>query len=490
LQSEQQYSNLVYEYFLTRIQFRYYKCGDCLPSIDTLCRELCVSAQTVKMALKRLRSEGYIDMHNGRSTKVIFQQDQETSNQCILRYFSCRIHSFQDLFQSVGLIMHPLLTESFYRADERDLACLARLAEGSCTDDVLHFFCFVLQKIDNPLVMNLYWEASIYWGLLFLKHDDGKDLSDVALLHDEIEHCVLLAENKEWNQLARQLQIFRQDSIGRAVDLLTQRIPPAENVEHIPFVWRIYRERPQVCYSLAAWLLHEIYIGCYREAEFLPSYENMAAAYGVSVSTIRRTVKVLNQLGAVRSINGKGTMVFGIGAHCDSPDFTSPVVRRNLAFFFQSFELLVYSCETVMQHCLSSASREEKSRLTSRLEQDLAHGRQELSLWRCLLFVTKCSPLKGIREIYGRIYSLFLWGYPLKASHDGNPALDEAILRFTDTMIQGLKGDDIAGCCQAIKILVTQQFPAAEQYLLNQGLQPEDLRLNPSIRLLISDEDT
>lgn len=487
MQSEQQYSNLVYEYFLTRIQFRYYKYGDCLPSIDTLCRELSVSSQTVKAALKRLRAEGYIDMHNGRTTKVIFRQDKETSIQCILRYFSCRIQGFQDLYQSVGLIMRPLLLESFYRADEKDLACLTRLAGGSCTDDVLHFFCFVLQKIDNPLAMNLYWETSIYWGLLFLKHDDGKDLSDVALLHEEIERCVQLAKNKEWPLLSRQLQAFRQDSIGRAVDLLSQRIPLAENVEHIPFVWRIYRERPQVCYSLASWLLHEIYLGSYREAEFLPSYEKMAETYGVSVSTMRRTIKVLNQLGAVRSINGKGTMVFGISVPCDTPDFTDPVVRRNLAFFFQSFELLVYSCEAVLQHCLTNTAQGEKNGLAGQLEQDLAHGGQELALWRCLLFITKHSPLKGIREIYGRIYSLFLWGYPLKASHDGNPALDEAILRFTDTMIQGLKGDDIAGCCQAIKILVTQQFPAAEQYLLNQGLQPEDLRLNPAIRLLISD---
>ncbi len=87
MQSEQQYSNLIYEYFFMRIQFGYYHCGDYLPSIDNLCREFCVSAQTVKIALQRLRAEGYIDMHNGRSTKVIFEQDPERAGQAMTSLF-------------------------------------------------------------------------------------------------------------------------------------------------------------------------------------------------------------------------------------------------------------------------------------------------------------------------------------------------------------------------------------------------------------------
>lgn len=488
MQSEQQFSNLVYEYFLIRIQFRYYTYGDTLPSIDTLCREFSVSSQTVKMALKRLRREGYIDMGNGRSTKVIFQQDQETSNQCIMRYFSGRIHCFRDLYQSVSLIIEPLLLEGFCRIDGKDLASLTRLADAACLEDVLHLFCFILQKTDNPLAMNLYWETMIYWGLLFLKNDYNNGFTDTDMIRRELKRCILLAENKEWDLLAPQFQAFRQGSIETIVDHLIRQFPSLEGGEHVPFVWRIYRVRPQVCYSLAAHLLHEIYVGSYRDTVYLPSYEKMAETYNVSVSTMRRTIRVLNQLGAVRSINGKGTMVFGIGSSCDSPDFTEPAIRRNLAYFFQSFELLAYSCETVMGHCLTAATQEEKSWLTSRLEQDLAHGNHELSLWRCLLFITRHSHLEGIREIYGRIYSLFLWGYPLKASHEYSPALDEAALHLTNTMIRNLKEKNITGCGKAIKKFVTQQFPAAEQYLLSQGFLPEELRLNPSIQLLISDE--
>ena len=42
--------NLIYQYFLLRMHFQYYQYGDTLPSIDTLCREFSVSAQTVTTA--------------------------------------------------------------------------------------------------------------------------------------------------------------------------------------------------------------------------------------------------------------------------------------------------------------------------------------------------------------------------------------------------------------------------------------------------------
>ena len=45
-----QFSNLIYDFFSLRIQFGYYRRGDTLPTIDTLCRQFSVSAQTVKTA--------------------------------------------------------------------------------------------------------------------------------------------------------------------------------------------------------------------------------------------------------------------------------------------------------------------------------------------------------------------------------------------------------------------------------------------------------
>ena len=64
MQNEQDFSNLIYEYFFLHIRFGYYRCGDSLPPIDTLCREFNVAPLTVTAALRRLRSEGFISKNS------------------------------------------------------------------------------------------------------------------------------------------------------------------------------------------------------------------------------------------------------------------------------------------------------------------------------------------------------------------------------------------------------------------------------------------
>ena len=100
MKNEPQFSNLIYQYFLLRIQFQYYQYGDTLPSIETLCREFNVSALSVKTALHRLRAEGYIDMQNGKLTTVVFHQPEEKRNAFIAQYFSQRWNGLSDLYAS------------------------------------------------------------------------------------------------------------------------------------------------------------------------------------------------------------------------------------------------------------------------------------------------------------------------------------------------------------------------------------------------------
>ena len=59
--------------------------------------------------------------------------------------------------------------------------------------------------------------------------------------------------------------------------------------EQVPFEWRVYRERPQLCYSLSSQLIWRILVGQQLSpGDRLPSYGAMAEKYGVSFSTIRR----------------------------------------------------------------------------------------------------------------------------------------------------------------------------------------------------------
>lgn len=486
MHNDQYFSNLIYEYFLFRIQFQYYKYGDILPPIDILCGEFNVAPLTVSAALRRLRKEGYISMRNGQSTKVICHQDDQSRDALFISYYSKRWHAFQDLYFSSELLLIPMEIEGMRRMTEEDLADIEEFADRADADDLLHFFACTLQKTENPLALNLFWEITLFLGFPFTKESSVQTCYNSDTVRERLQRLVGLIKNKAWEVLEDTLISYQRSDVNTVIETMSKFVQSVPDEEKIPFSWRIYRERPQICYNLASLLLHEIYMGEYRHEQYLPSYEKMAVKYHVSVSTMRRTIHVVNQIGAVQTINGKGTRIYSLGEHCAAPNFESPAVRRNLAFYLQSFEMLVYSCEGVTKHLLSLSSSEDNHKLIHELEHDLETNLSEISIWHYLIHVSRYSRLEGIREIYRRIYSLFLWGYPLRASHGWPERLDPIYIHFTEEMILFLKANDADGCARTVKELLMKIFPPAQKHLFSHGFTRKELRLTPSIRLLIT----
>lgn len=477
-----QYTSLIYEYFLVRFHSQYYNCGDTLPPIDTLSKEFNVAPQTVKTALRRLRTEGYISMHNGTTTKVIFKQTEDQLAEFILNFFSERWDIFFDIYKSSEQLFVPLLVEGLKRMNQTDINYLIHLTERADTDDLIHFYCYTLQKIRNPLALNLFWEVSLFQGFPFARLDSHPVQYNSQLIQKRLRKLISFVQKNDWDNVQSFLTKFQRSDvcvIKKIMEPFIHRIPKEDQV---PFVWRVYRKRPQICYNLASCILHSIYIGEYRNIQFLPSYEKMAESYDVSVSTMRRTISMLNQIGACKTINGKGTRLFTIGERCPEPNFKSPIVRLNLSFFVQSFELLIYSCNNVTVYFLSSLSQTKKVNLLRDLETCFDEGRCELSLWHYLLYVSENSSLSGIRVMYKTIYSLFLWGYPLKASSVDSSILDQAVIQFTESMIHHLRKDEFNQCAEDVRHLLSMQLLAAKKYLTKHGIPFEELQNNSSIR--------
>ena len=109
MNKKHQISNLIYDFFVMRFQFRHYRYGVTLPSIDSICREFNVSQQTVKAAFRQLREDGFIDMHNGRPTRVIFQQTEQAFHESVQSFYSKRTAAFPDLFETSAPVSYTHL---------------------------------------------------------------------------------------------------------------------------------------------------------------------------------------------------------------------------------------------------------------------------------------------------------------------------------------------------------------------------------------------
>lgn len=479
-----QLSNLIYDFFVMRFRFRHYRYGATLPSIDSIYREFSVSPQTVKAAFRRLRDEGFIDMHNGRATRVIFQQTEQGFHEAVKDFYSKRAAAFPDLFETSTLILIPALVEGLRRTDEKDLAKLMRFVHRAGNDNALYFFCYILQKLENPLLINLHWEISFFTGLVFFEGNLDEKICNRSLLQKEIEEIINSAKARDTDRLYDSLLAYQKNAIERSVAYIMQNITPDK--EQLPFIWRVYYGRPQVCYNLALQLLHEIYLGKYRDAQYLPSYEKMAREYHVSVSTMRRTIDVLSRFRAADPVNGIGIRICPSGG--DMPDFSTPAVRRSLALFFQAFELIIYSCEEAACATLLHLTPVQKNDLIGQLKENILSGKCAFSLWHILLCIAKYCPVKGGRHIYSKIYGLFLWGYPLRISHKETAGLEKVDEEFTKAITETIELGHFRESALTFRDMTIHLFHRAEDYLLSHGIRKDELRISPAIRLLIPEE--
>lgn len=486
---DQGFANLIYDYFVVRFHFQYYKYGENLPKIDDLCNQFSVSSLTIKSAFKRLQDEGYIYRRHGQNAKVLFKQSDQALNDYAIRFFSQRRTVVPDLYQSTELVVLPMMIKSLCRMSEQDFAYLSRLAEQPDPEDQMRFYCYILQKTRNPLVLNLFWESTLYLGLPFPMEYKGHQLYNAEISRQRLRELIASGRAKNPERIYEAHLAFQRDVSKQIISYINARIPEQPDIEPLPFVWKVYRDRPEICCNLAIQIIHDIYLGDFKDQEFLPSYEKLAAKYDVSVSTMRRTIDLLNQLGATQSINGKGTRVLMLAGSeiKQMPDLTIPKIYRNMAYYLQSFELLVESCRGVMRMALQAFSDEQRMELSKLLEGCLHNERYYITLQSIFAFVSEHSSLRVIQEIYGKLYGLNLWGYPMGKYRKKMRDLNSTLVAFTKATLASVRENDAEKFSQTIHDMMQSEYGIAKDILIKHGYHPEDMGSSPSFSLIDMD---
>ncbi len=364
--------------------------------------------------------------------------------------------------------------------DKKDFILLTRLASRAKSEDLIRFYCFILQKTENPLLMNLFWEICLFLGVPYVR--EGTPLYQLDSIRRQLLELIAFARTSNTYQIF-ETQLAFQDVSKNLTQYFSERIQSAPQSEQLSFVWHIYRNRTQICYNLVMRILHEICSGEYNDGQLPVSYQKLAEQYGVSVITIRRTIDMTNQLGVTNTVNGKGTYVVSNTAGICEPKLDSPAIRRNIAIFFQAFELLTFTGAEVFQTMIPAFTAEKKGELAALLQNLYYNGRCVFSLETCVYFIGVHAHLQSIREIYSGLYGLILWGYPVMAICENALETAEGNIQFTKTMIQALTSGDIKEIAAAVRELTDQELTVIKNYLLERGFTLDELRLSAQFRL-------
>lgn len=135
------------------------------------------------------------------------------------------------------------------------------------------------------------------------------------------------------------MEAFQDRLASVLYDFYENNIDSGEPVTQTAFHWNSYKKASQLCYTLGMEILTDINRGRYTPGSFLPSLEKMAKEKQVSVSTIRRTLSLLNSIGVTKSVNGHGTKILHKNEISENCDLTQPAVRRRLSDYAQSLQI-------------------------------------------------------------------------------------------------------------------------------------------------------
>lgn len=94
-------TDLIYEYYESRILFGIYRYGERLSSVPQICAAFRLGRNTVLSALDKLEKNGYIETEERKTARVIYQGSEEVFRENAAKYFVPRKEGIID-FQYAG----------------------------------------------------------------------------------------------------------------------------------------------------------------------------------------------------------------------------------------------------------------------------------------------------------------------------------------------------------------------------------------------------
>lgn len=448
----------IYEYFEARILTGRYLLGEKLPSIQEIAKAFQLAPETIRSALLLLAENGYIRMEAKQGSWVVYPAAEASGRNGEAVYFAQRADGIQDLLQSGKVLLRPILTAGVLTMTNEDWDRL-RAWEESRTDQPIvpasiQLYAQLFATLRNPLILNLFWEVDRYLRFTSLcDWDVGRALAPCFRTGDRNLRQEALIQALEEADTANERRLLTLLEAGKAQEY-------AE--ESIPFVWTIYRQRQQLCYTLAAGVIRKIAEGVYPLGSYLPPLSSLAQQLGVSVSTLRRTLSLLGSLGVTRSLHGKGTLVC---REIEKIDFCRPEIREGLRYFWESLQLVALTIRPVTLSLLEAMTEPERTALTHRFDQMCELNTCHHCFDITLDVIVRRHPQRMVRECYGKIQEFLAWGYPFAVHRLHNRPLQE---EYADTIRQAadrLIQRDWEGFAEQFEALMRRETRFAEKIL-------------------------
>lgn len=298
-----------------------YQTNEYLPSIGEFTTMYAVGRNTIRSALRLLEEDGFIDQEKGRNAKVRFDLNDERYFHQFLTHVMGKAPFLQDVYHCMSLIIPEFAFHCLSTADASEHEKLKQMIRGiratkldesrMWTRKLGDFYRYVFSIGHNVLLSDLFSTMLRYIYIALpssvLKQGMTKEIE--TYLPKQITGILSHLIVGEFEEMKAAIKQFLVEFSKGADALFLPYLQHAQKVTPVPFHWEC-RDIHECLYGhVITHIVKDIDQGIYQDRDELPSLQQLAKQYHVSLRTIKQAVKVLNDYHIVQTINGVGSIV-------------------------------------------------------------------------------------------------------------------------------------------------------------------------------------
>lgn len=471
----------IYQFYRTQIQFGLYQYGEKLPSLEETYKRFHTSLDTVNPAYHRLCQEGYITISKKSGAKVAVRYGPEQIRRHVQTFYAERRESLTDISRCIWPLLGQaqclsLKTGSLKAAD---LEAFADAGSHSAILTVWRVLDHKYGNLGNELLMRLIRYLYLYFYGSFWGMASDERLHEITL--KQLRTAAALCLEARWGELPDVLRVIQEEFYRSLCLFYRENITPEPFCRQVAFSWDAYKKSSQLRYSLAMDLLTEIGRGVYPVGSYLPSAQRLSAEKGVSVSTVRRAVSLLNSVGAVKSSRPLGARVLPPSQSADHCDFTQPDLRRRLLDVAESLQIFALSGKDVSALTLTSLNETSLFSWKQYLLDLKSRGLSRRVIYASLSLISRDAPSQTLRTIYSELLRLLFWGNPIEALMRDAQKDPLFFVSGLDRMTAALERRDADGFSSTLEFLLIHELRRTVEVLLGLGIREAGNILIPDI---------
>lgn len=414
MEPKQTQFNYLYQNLKEQIRTGYLPFGTSLPSIHRLGETYNVGIRTVRDALNALKTDGLIQTEERKTAVVSFQHQNKDQMALTFQSVLEQKESILAVFKTMGLLMPQIFALSAQVCnDEKFQQCLwvygrstksAGKGRWQASSVFLHD---VLDASGNLLFRDMYSSLEIASHIIFfLDHADSlsylrtNEFSKrshwvIDVFKDRNPEIVMAQSSAMYSQI--------YPSISQYLDKLSQICPKSSKPRTPLYKWTAERGHNHYYTQITRDLINQIGIGVYDEGTFLPSEAQLAQKYNVSVSTVRKALAQLNELGFAHTYNVKGTKAIRSDDQATLNCMKKDRFKKNTLVYLSGLQLMAIAIRPAAELAFETL---ELKRLQEQFQESSA-----VPLNHLITAIISHTPLQPLRTILQEVNKLLIWGY-------------------------------------------------------------------------------